>query len=65
MTIIEVIVQNITENNFINPYEKKDTNSCDDRKQVASVFNQMDLVLDVMKDDLEHRKKYLKPCPKN
>ena len=52
--------QNITEDRIIHPYKKKVINNCKDRKQVASVFNQMLLVLGVMKKDLEHRKKYLK-----
>ena len=51
--------QNITEDRIIHPYKKEDINNCKDKKQVASVFNQMLLVLGVMKEDLEHRKKYL------
>ena len=57
--------QNITEDRIINPYEKKDINNCNSTNQAASVFKQMHLVLDVMKEDLKHRKKYLKRCAKN
>ena len=59
------MVQHITEDRIIYPYKKKDKNESDHRKQAASVFNQMLLVLDVMKADLEHRKKYLKLCAKS
>ena len=56
------MVQNITEDRIIRPYKKEDEdiNNCKDRKQVASVFNQMLFVLRVMKEDLKHRKKHLK-----
>ena len=49
--------QNITED----PYKKKDINDC----EATSVFNKIFLILDVMKEDLEHRKKYLKWCAKS
>ena len=56
------MVQHITEDRIIHPYKKKDMNNSYERKQAASVFNQMLLVLNAMKKDLEHRKKYLKLC---
>ena len=57
--------ENITEDRIIHPYKKLYIKGCDDRTQAGTVYNQLVLVLDVMKEDLERRKKYLKWCAKS
>ena len=51
--------QNITED-LISPYNKIYIVDSQDRIKAGTVFNQMSLVLDVMKKDLEHREMDLK-----
>lgn len=45
---------------FIYPFNETVKKDCKEKKEAGSVLNQMLLVLETMKDDLEHRKKYLK-----
>ena len=46
-------------NVFISPFNEKVKTDCEKRKEAGSILNQMFLVLETMKDDLDHRKKYL------
>ena len=44
---------------FISPYNETVKKDCVKRKEAGSVLNQMLLVLETIKDDLDHQKKYL------
>ena len=48
---------NITEQDFISPYDETATTDCEKREEAASVLNQLLLVLEIMKDDLGHPRK--------
>lgn len=47
---------NITEEGFIHRYKETVNTSCDKKKEVGSVLQQMLLVLGVMKNDLKYRR---------